>query len=197
MLDIHQRRGIMNSPSSAGPYFDASLDILKQISKTVGNCQQTVKAYIADGQAMSFWCNGFRASLELAVIFSHKILLEQNLHAFIFSNNLIDTIRVDFDYNFNSTFSLIHPTFSKRATPIHRYGKLKVHIVAPIDIVLMKLTRFSEGDREDIKELISRGLVDPGELIKLAYGAINDYVGNLELFKNTLKIILNWFSSLE
>ena len=197
MLDIHQRRGIMNSPSSAGPYFDASLDILKQISKTVGNCQQTVNAYIADGQAMSFWCNGFRASLELAVIFSHKILLEQNLHAFIFSNNLTDTIRVDFDYNFNSTFSLIHPIFPQRATPIHRYGKLKVHIIAPIDIVLMKLTRFSEEDREDIKELISRGLIDPSQLIKLAYDAMYGYVGNLELLKKRLKIILNWLSPLE
>lgn len=187
----------MNTPTKAGPHFDASLNILKQIAKTVENCHSTVHAYIAGGQAMAFWCNGFRMSLDLDVIFSHKMLVEQGLHAFVAAENPLDAQRVDFDYNFNDTFSLIHSDYPKRATFVQSYGKLTAHIISPVDLALMKISRFSERDRNDIKELVREGLIDRDELKELANDALNDYVGNTEVLRTSLDIVLTWFPSAE
>lgn len=177
----------------AGRYFDASMNILEQIAQTVEGCSYPVNAYIAGGQAVAFWLNGLRMSLDLDVLFSHKMSVAQGLHALVVAEDPLDAERVDFDYNFNSTFSLIHDEYPERARKIATLGMLEVYVLAPVDLALMKLSRFSDRDRNDIKQLIAHGLLVRDELRDLAEYAIHDYVGNIDVLKNTLDIVLDWF----
>ena len=128
--------------------------------------------------------------LEIRICFRKSLHQFTNCHAFVAAENPLDAQRVDFDYNFNDTFSLIHSDYPKRATFVQSYGKLTAHIISPVDLALMKISRFSERDRNDIKELVREGLIDRDELKDLANDALNDYVGNTEVLRTSLDIVL-------
>ena len=45
---------------------------------------------------------------------------------------------------------------------MHRFGNLVLHVIDPVDLAVSKVARFSERDREDIRALAVRGLIDLG-----------------------------------
>ncbi len=182
---------------SSGPYFQAGIDILKQISLGLDGGKSAVSAYVAGGQAVAYWTCGKRMSLDLDVLFSHRMIIEQGLHAFIKTDNPLNAKKVCFDYNFNDTFSLIHHEYPERAAYLLSCGNLRIFILSPVDLALMKASRFSERDRSDIRELINNDLVSLEDFRNLAFDALNDYVGNLTVIENTIDIISEWFPSEE
>lgn len=61
------------------PYLRAGTNILQRIAETVQDVPADISAYIAGGLAISYWLEGRRISLDLDVLFSHRIVLEQGL----------------------------------------------------------------------------------------------------------------------
>ena len=179
------------------PYLRAGTNILQRIAETVQDVPADISAYIAGGLAISYWLEGRRISLDLDVLFSHRIVLEQGLSARVESAEPVFAERVDFDYNFSDAFSLLQADYPDRAHFLVKYGSLQVYVLAPVDLVLMKVSRFSGRDREDIKALMNENLVDQQELHRLAEDAIKDYIGNTAIIKTSLDIVDSWFYSLE
>ena len=168
-----------NRIKAAGGCFAASLKILEEIATDI-QCNFPVDAYIAGGQATIFWCEGYRSSLDLDVVFSHKVLVKQGLSASIAGTDFLSSEKVVFDYNFRDAFALVHADYPERAHRIGQYGQLNIKIISPVDLAIMKTSRLSEDDRLDICALIDNNLLDKNEYITLANDAILDFVGNLD-----------------
>ena len=187
----------MTDSGKSNPYLRAGTNILQRIAETVQGTSVNISAYIAGGLAVSYWLDGRRMSLDLDVLFSHRIVLEQGLSAQVESTEPLFAERVDFDYNFSDAFSLLQADYPDRAQYLVKYGNLKVYILAPVDLVLMKMSRFSGRDREDIKALINENLVDREELHRLAQDALKDFIGNTAIIETSLNIVDSWFYNLE
>ena len=56
--------------------------------------------------------------------------------------------------------------------------RIEVRILAPVDLVVSKLSRFSDQDRGDIELLARRGLIDSASVRRRAEEALADYVGD-------------------
>jgi hypothetical protein len=56
---------------------------------------------------------------------------------------------------------------------------LEVYALAPLDLAVSKISRFSEQDRSDIETLARAGLIDDAALRRRATEAVSGYVGDL------------------
>ena len=55
---------------------------------------------------------------------------------------------------------------------MHSFGNLVLHVIDPVDLAVSKVARFSERDRDDIRELAGRGLIDPDRFAARAEEAL-------------------------
>lgn len=96
------------------------------------------------------------------------------------------------DRNYNDTLGLMHEDAYTDSKPVAIPGIdrkiLDVRTLAPVDLALSKLSRFSDLDREDIEVLARSGLIDAASLKKRAEEALGGYVGNLKSVRQSLDI---------
>jgi hypothetical protein len=84
------------------------------------------------------------------------------------------------------------PDWRERSREILK-GKLKhirVLAIGKEDLILSKLGRYNDRDREDIRFLIEHHRVDPKALIEYYKGARKYYVGNLRELDQTFNVVL-------
>lgn len=88
-----------------------------------------------------------------------------------------------FDRQYNDTLGLMHENAHRDSVPIDVPGvdpkRLRVRVLAPVDLAVSKLARFADPDREDIAALARAGLLSAGDLRKRANDALAGYVGRL------------------
>lgn len=97
-----------------------------------------------------------------------------------------------YDTQYNDTFALMHQNAYADAVPVSVQGvdasRLTVTLLAPVDLAVSKVSRFSAQDREDIQTLAREGLVTAKDFERRANQALPDYVGNLERVRNSIAI---------
>jgi hypothetical protein len=81
------------------------------------------------------------------------------------------------DRNYNPELGPYHPDAFDRATPLFtsQNGRVRLRILAPVDLAITKIGRFQDHDRFDIEALAKCGLLDADEFMKLAQQA-TDYL---------------------
>jgi hypothetical protein len=144
--------------------------------------------YVGGGAACYGWLDGnFRMSKDFDVDMSgmHRhfeippeALLPQKLGLW----------HVDTKYTTN--LSVMHEDFDRRALPIAKSGNVTVSLLAPVDVAISKLDRFSERDRGDILALLRSKLVKKEEFIELANDAITTGVGLQSRLELSLRLVL-------
>ena len=86
-----------------------------------------------------------------------------------------------FDRQYNDTLGLMHPDAQRDSLPIDVPGvdpkRLRVRVLAPVDLAVSKLARFADPDRADIQALARAGLLSAGDLRKRAEDALAGYIG--------------------
>lgn len=99
----------------------------------------------------------------------------------------------------NTELMLIEsPDWKERSIEILR-GKLKhIQIMAlgKEDLILSKLSRYNDRDREDIQCIFGKYKIDPQKLIKYYKSARQYFVGNLETLDTTFNIVLKEYFGL-
>ncbi|MES9857045.1 MAG: DUF6036 family nucleotidyltransferase [Sedimenticola sp.] len=90
------------------------------------------------------------------------------------------------DRNYTPTLAVMHEDYIDDAVFVEDIGKLAVHVLHPIDLVLSKITRWQEHDRRDVGLLVGAGLVDAETLKERADEALRGAIGNLSMFKINL-----------
>ena len=83
------------------------------------------------------------------------------------------------DGGFTYVMGSISPQWKVRSQEVHWFDNIVLRIIDPVDLAVSKLARFSERDREDVRALAERGLIDPDAFGNRADEALEYYIGNL------------------
>lgn len=100
----------------------------------------------------------------------------------------------------NTELMLIEtPDWKERSMEIlpGKLKHLKVMALGKEDLVLSKLSRYNDRDREDIQFLLSKGTANPRKLIAYYRSARLYYAGNLQTLDTTFNIVLKEYFGLK
>jgi hypothetical protein len=182
------------------PKIKAQIEYLNAFGEILSRIQQTLKGsrpgvfpirmYIAGGAALHL-LTGARVSADVDAVFSKRILFNEEIE--VSYRDPDGRARLLYlDRNYNDTLGLLHEDAQKDSRPIDIPGidkkLIDVRLLAPIDLAVSKLSRFSDQDREDILLLAREGLIDSALLRKRAEEALGGYVGDLNSVRNSIDI---------
>lgn len=153
--------------------------------------QGEIAMYLAGGVAVNFWC-GTRYTEDVDASFSRRMILPKDLTISYRRRGGSDAF-IYFDHNYNTSFALLHERFEEDSVEWPDLGNesrlLKLRVLAPVDLAVSKIARFSEQDQEDIVALASEGLVTAKDLRRRATEALTNYIGDLDSVKQSIDLI--------
>ena len=173
---------------------------LKAFTEVLSRIQQALKGSRPDvfpirmvvaGCAALHLLTGTRVSEDVDAVFSKRVLFNDEIE--VSYRDPDGRARLLYlDRNYNDTLGLLHEDAHKDAQPVAFPGIDKelfdVRVLAPIDLAVSKLSRFSDQDREDILLLAREGLIASASLRKRAEAALAGYVGDLGSVRNSIAI---------
>ena len=147
-----------------------------------------IRMYVAGGTALHFH-TGERVSVDVDAVFSRRIALPDGLDVAYRDED--GTARLlYFDRQYNDTLGLIHVDAYADSLPLELESieptVLEVRILAPVDLAVSKLGRFSAQDRSDIVALAGRGLITAAALESRANQAVGSYVGDTQRLRGNI-----------
>jgi len=139
-----------------------------------------LRVYVAGGAAVLLHA-GVRPSRDLDASFSLRIHLPADLEE-TYTDRGGHPASIYLDANYPDTLGPAHEDALAAAEPLELAGvdvaKLEVRVLAPLDLAISKLGRFSEHDRQDMVAMARAGLLDAGKLERRAKEALRYYVGH-------------------
>ncbi|OGA00483.1 MAG: hypothetical protein A2Z64_15175 [Betaproteobacteria bacterium RIFCSPLOWO2_02_67_12] len=146
--------------------------------------------YVAGGAALHLM-TGTRVSEDIDAVFSRRILLNDDIQ--VSYRDADGRARLLYlDRNYNDTLGLLHEDAYEDSRPVTIPGvdprTIEVRALAPVDLAVTKLARFSEQDRADIELMAKAGLIESASLRKRANEALGGYVGDLDSVRTSIEI---------
>jgi hypothetical protein len=174
-------------------YVEAFRQIAMRIASSLAKVPRTdlpIKMYVAGGAALHFY-TGERVSRDIDAVFSRRIALPDNLEvAYRDADGAARLLY--FDRQYNDTLSLMHEDAQADSLPLSLQGidaeRLDVRLLAPLDLAVSKLSRFSQQDRDDILSLARHRSVGPAALRARAVAALAGYVGSTERIRGSIEL---------
>lgn len=184
-----------------GNYLKALSELVSGVAektKTAPASALPIRMYIAGGAALHLM-TGERVSEDVDASFSRRLLLSDDISA-VYRDPDAQARLLYLDRNYNDTLGLLHEDAYQDSQPVRLAGvdgkRIDVRILAPLDLAVSKLARFSEQDRKDIELLARRRLIDAKALRKRAEEALGGYVGDLDSIRNTIDIACRLIESI-
>lgn len=174
-------------------YVKAFATIMSRIEDAIGARRpaESIVVCVAGGAALHFY-TGSRTSTDIDAKVMARILIDPAELQVAYDDSDGHARLLYFDTQYNDTFALLHRDAYDDALPIEVEGvdakKLTIKLLAPVDLAVSKLSRFSEQDQLDIQDLARAGLIDAPRVRKRAESALPDYVGRLESIKTSIRI---------
>ena len=160
---------------------------LSELSRRLGPLAEPLQAWLAGGFAVHFHTR-HRMSYDVNIKWSHKVPIPPDMRVFEISapESPGGTNVVVMDGSFGGAFGSYPPEWEKRSEEVHRFGDMVLHVINPVDLAVSKVARFSDHDREDIRALAERGLIDSDLFARRAEEALFLYVGDLTFVRRNL-----------
>ena len=174
-------------------YLKAFATIMSRIETALGAKRpaKPVVACVAGGAALHFY-TGARFSNDIDARIMARVLLDAQDLQVAYRGEDGHARLLYFDTQYNDSFALLHQDAYDDAIPLALGGvdarRLAVKLLAPLDLAVSKLSRFSEQDQLDIAALAREGLIQATKLRSRAMKALPDYVGNLDRIKTSIDI---------
>jgi hypothetical protein len=172
-------------------YFAAFREIAKRIETSLQGVAKEalpIRMYVAGGAALHFH-TGARVSIDVDAAFSHRIALPENLRV-SYEDDDGSARLLYFDHQYNDTLGLMHEDAYEDSVPLAlpdiNRRILDVRLLAPVDLAISKLGRYSEQDRADILSLAKKRLLTSASLSKRAQEAIGGYVGDIRRLQGNI-----------
>jgi hypothetical protein len=158
-----------------------------------------IKMYVAGGAALHFY-TGERVSRDIDAVFSRRIALPDDLDvAYRDADGAARLLY--FDRQYNDTLSLMHEDAHEDSIPLSLEGidagVLDVRLLAPLDLAVSKLSRFSERDRSDIASLARHQHIGSAALRERAQQALRGYVGATDRVNGSIELACRIISDAE
>jgi uncharacterized nucleotidyltransferase DUF6036 len=174
-------------------YVEAFRQVAMRIVSSLAKVPRTdlpIKMYVAGGAALHFY-TGERVSRDIDAVFSRRIALPDNLEvAYRDADGAARLLY--FDRQYNDTLSLMHEDAQADSLSLSLRGidaeRLDVRLLAPLDLAVSKLSRFSEQARNDILSLARHRSVRPAALRARAVEALAGYVGSTERIRGSIEL---------
>ena len=174
-------------------YVEAFRQIVLRISAALKQAPEAalpVKMYVAGGAALHFY-TGERISRDIDAVFSRRIALPDDLDlAYRDADGAARLLY--FDRQYNDTLSLMHEDAHEDSIPLSLDGidaaVLEVRLLAPLDLAVSKLSRFSERDRSDIASLARHQHISSVALRLRAREALAGYVGSVDRVRGSIEL---------
>jgi hypothetical protein len=149
-----------------------------------------IKMLVAGGAALHFY-TGERVSRDIDAVFSRRIVLPDDLE--IAYRDADGAARLlYFDRQYNDASSLMHGDAQEESIPLILEGidagVLDVRLLAPLDLAVSKLSRFSERDRADIAGLARYQHISSAALRQRAHEALAGYVGSIDRVRGSIEL---------
>lgn len=158
--------------------------LLEGLDRTL-DADRRIKVYIAGGMAVHLY-TGARVTIDVDAEFGARILLPDDLVSEVHSAQGTGDL-LYFDTNYNASFSLMHEDYQDDAIALDLdLVHLDVYVLSPVDLVVSKIARFAEIDREDICALVSSGLTNAEEIEARALDALSGFVGGRAMLEHNL-----------
>jgi len=172
-------------------YFAAFSEITKRIETSLQGVRKEalpIRMYVAGGAALHFH-TGERVSVDVDAAFSHRIALPENLRV-SYEDDDGSARLLYFDHQYNDTLGLMHEDAYEDSVPLAlpdiNRRILDLRLLAPVDLAISKLGRYSEQDRADILSLAKKRLLTSASLSKRAQEAIGGYVGDIRRLQGNI-----------
>lgn len=148
----------------------------------------SVTAYLAGGLAVYLYTadTAARPTRDVDLEFDARLLVPTDL---VVDVTLEDGTRqaLYIDTNYNPMFSLLHEDYQQDSIPLDiDESPIRVRVLSPLDLAVSKIARFQDHDREDIRALVSKGLVTAEEIEQRAREAMIGYVGAPETVRRNI-----------
>ena len=174
-------------------YRTALIEVLVRVQEKLKSSNPDhlpVRMYIAGGAALHFHTGG-RTTEDVDAVFSTRVLFDEDIQ--VSYRDPDGRARFLYlDRNYNDTLGLLHENAYRdsRALGLPHIDKklVDVRVLAPIDLAVSKLARFSNQDREDIEQLAKLRLIDSASLRKRAEEALAGYVGDLGAVRTSIDV---------
>lgn len=149
-----------------------------------------LKVYLAGGMAVHLY-TASRVTTDVDAEFGGRIYLPNDLMVEVTLENGIQQV-VYLDTNYNASFALMHEDYLDDAVPVDLgVDHILVYVLAPVDLAVSKIARFSENDKEDIAALVRLGLTSSDEIEQRATAALIGYIGGQSMLQANLRDALN------
>ena len=157
------------------------MDKLDAILRDGGYSGEPLQMYLAGGMAVHYHC-GTRYTEDVDASFSHRLLLP-------YKELVVEYLREDqtrssiyLDPTYNDTFALLHPDHREDSVEWQGIGNerrlIHLRVFCPVDLAVSKLSRFTQIDQQDIRDLARHRYFTTPELQKRAVEALDYYVGD-------------------
>jgi hypothetical protein len=174
-------------------YVEAFRQIVARIAGALDHAPASalpVKMYVAGGAALHFY-TGERVSRDIDAVFSRRIALPDDLD--IAYRDADGAARLlYFDRQYNDTLSLMHEDAHDDSIPLSLQGidagVLDVRLLAPLDLAVSKISRFSERDRDDIASLARHQHITSAGLRRRALEALAGYIGSTDRVRGSIEL---------
>lgn len=172
-------------------YLKAFAKIMSRIERALGPKRpaKPVTICVAGGAAMHFY-TGERFSNDIDAKILARVMLDPKELQVAYRGKDGHARLLYFDTQYNDSFALLHRNAYDDALTISVKGvdsrRLEVRLLAPLDLAVSKLSRFSAQDQDDIRALARATLVEAAALRRRAESALPDYVGNLERIRTSI-----------
>lgn len=168
------------------------LDRLDGLIRGSGYLGDPVRMYLAGGLAVNYYC-GSRYTGDIDASFSHRMLLQDEELAFTYFKRDGSRALLYFDRNYNPMFGLLHEAHTEDSVEWEGAGNerrlVQLRVLAPVDLVVSKIARFSDQDQADILDVARVSRLAYSTIEGRALEAMADYVGNREPVLANLRVL--------
>ncbi len=157
-----------------------------QLLETRLALEKPLAVYLAGGMAVHLY-TGQRVTEDVDAEFAGRVIIPQDMALELTLEDGSPQI-IYLDTNYNSSFALMHEDYQDDAQLVDMgTSKLHIFVLSPVDLVVSKIARWAENDRQDIRALVQLGLTDAPAIEQRAQQALGGYVGNLAMLRLNLR----------
>lgn len=138
---------------------------------------------------MNYYC-GTRFTGDINASFSHRILPQDEKLVLEYRKRDGSSALLYFDRNYNTSLALLHEDFGTDSLDWEGIGNeqrlVHLRVLAPLDVAVSKVARFSAQDRQDIRELARVANFGIEVLRKRTGDALLNFIGNHTRIRKSL-----------
>lgn len=146
----------------------------------------SMTAYIAGGMATHLY-TAQRVTTDVDAEFSKRVLIPHDLMVEIELENGMPQL-VYLDTNYNSSFALMHEDYLHDSIEVPMdLAHIQVRVLAPVDLAVSKISRFSDTDKDDIRALVEHELTTWQAIEARARQAVGGYIGDTRMLEYNIR----------